>query len=322
LIDVDRLASWLDGTDLPGKGAPLDQRFVSGGTQNEIYDIRRDGLHCAMRIPPARAPLARDSGIRREWRILKALRGSDVPHPQALVACDDPSVLGRAFYLTEFVDGWSPMESMSWPSPFDVDSQARSGLAYQLVEGAALVSLVDWKQKGLADLGRPEGFHERQVDRWTSVFREVKAREVPGFDEAADWLRSNRPLDFQPGRMHGDYQFGNVMFSHGTPARLRAVIDWEMSTIGDPKLDLAWMLNVWPEDTRETVRPFPSYVDLTGLPARSALLEHYAVLTGRQVDDIDYYTVLATWKLAVVLEQGLPAGRRQLEAASLRPSGA
>ena len=138
-----------------------------------------------------------------------------------------------------FVDGWSPMSTRRlWPAPFDTDLEARRGLAFQLVEGIALLGNVDWQAKGLADLGRPEGFHERQVDRWTAFLERIKGRELPGFDEAAAWLRAHRPIDYIPGLMHGDYQFANVMFEHGAPARLAAIVDWEMGTVGDPKLDL------------------------------------------------------------------------------------
>jgi aminoglycoside phosphotransferase (APT) family kinase protein len=205
-----------------------------------------------------------------------------------------------------FVDGWSPMErpGHGWPAPFDTDLAARAGLAYQLAEGIALLSKVDWRAKGLHDLGRPDGFHERQVDRWTAFLQRIKGRDLPGFDVAAAWLRSHRPLDFVPGLMHGDYQFANVMYRHGAPARLAAIVDWEMGTVGDPKLDLAWMVQSWPEDTSSPDAATSGYVDMTGMPSRDQVVGHWADVSGRQVDDIDYYVVLARWKLAVVLEQG------------------
>jgi aminoglycoside phosphotransferase (APT) family kinase protein len=121
---------------------------------------------------------------------------------------------------------------------------------------------------------------------------------------AAAWLRDRRPRDYIPGLMHGDYQIANVMFRYGTPARLAAIVDWEMGTVGDPKLDLAWMLQSWPDDGGTAPMIFFSHVDLSGLPSRSELLAHYAAVSGRQVDDIDYYLVLARWKFAIVLEQG------------------
>jgi len=303
VIDADRLASWMDGAGL-AKGEPVELRFISGGTQNEIYEIRRGDLHCAMRIPPPEAPAPRDEGIVREWRIIEALGGTDVPHTEAIAVCTDQEVLGRTFYLMGYVDGWSPMNTDGWPAPFDTDVTARQGLAYELVEGIARLSQVDWRAKGLDDLGRPDGFHERQVERWTRFLERIKGRDLPGFDVAAAWLREHEPIDYVPGIMHGDYQFANVMFRHGGPARLAAIVDWEMGTVGDPKLDLAWVVQGWPEDTEAPADAFASYVDMTGMPARDAVLDRYAEVSGRQVDDIDYYVVLARWKLAVVLEQG------------------
>ena len=303
---IDGLVAWMDATGLPGAGTPLEHRFLSGGSQNEIYELRRGDLHCVMRIPPATAPVDRDKGIVREWCIIEALDGTDVPCTKAVALCDDQSVLGRTFYLMGFVDGWSPMDLKGgpWPAPFDADREARQGLAYELVDAIARLSRVDWRAKGLADLGRPDGFHERQVDRWTAFLERIKGRELPGFDEAAAWLRAHQPLDFIPGLMHGDYQFANVMYHHGGPARLAAVVDWEMGTVGDPKLDLAWVVSSWPAETVPEDGEVGGYVDMRGMPSRSRMLERYAEVSGRQVDDIDYYVVLAKWKLAVVLEQG------------------
>jgi aminoglycoside phosphotransferase (APT) family kinase protein len=319
VIDVERLARWMDEAGLPGKGEPVEHRFVSGGTQNEIYELRRGDLHCAMRIPPPSAPAGRDEGIRREWRIIEALTGTGVPCPEAVAMGGDASVLGRPFYLMGFVDGWSPMDQRGWPAPFDADPAARQGLAYQLTEGIALLSRVDWQAEGLHDLGRPDGFHERQVGRWTAFLDRIKGRELPGFGEAAAWLRDRRPRDYIPGLMHGDYQFANVMFRHGAPARLAAIVDWEMGTVGDPKLDLGWMLQSWPDEGVAAGSVFSSYADLSGLPSRSALLAHYAQVSGRQVDDIDYYLVLAKWKLAIVLEQGFQRAGDDVKLQSFGP---
>jgi aminoglycoside phosphotransferase (APT) family kinase protein len=304
VIDVDRLATWMDDVGLAGKGGPIEASYVSGGSQNEIYEIRRGELHGAVRIPPPTAPANRDEGILREWRIIEALDGTDVPCTPALGMCADTSVLGRPFYMMGFVDGWSPMNSKGWPAPFDTDLEARQGLAYQLVEGIALLGNVDWKDRGLHDLGRPDGFHERQVDRWTAFLERIKGRALPGFDVAAAWLRAHRPIDYIPGLMHGDYQFANVMFEHGAPARLAAIVDWEMGTVGDPKLDLGWVLQGWPDDTKAPEVSGQGYADLYGMPSRDEIAKHYAEASDRQVDDLDYYLILARWKLGVVLEQG------------------
>ena len=306
MIDVERLDGWLGEAGLAEAGAATEVDFVTGGSQNEIYEVRKGDLHAALRIPPPTAPASRDDGILREWRIIEALTGTEVPHTPAVAVCTDAGVLGRTFYLMGFVDGWSPMglEDRRWPAPFDTDLDARAGLAFQLVEGIALLSKVDWRARGLEDLGRPDGFHERQVDRWTGFLERIKGRDLPGFDEAASWLRAHRPIDYVPGLMHGDYQFANVMYEHGAPARLAALVDWEMGTVGDPKLDLGWTVQGWPEDPSDPAVSAGGYVDMYGMPTRDQVVAHWAAVSGRQIDDLDYYLVLARWKLAVVLEQG------------------
>src|SRR3546814_15597823 len=132
----------MDSVGLAGAGAPLTSRYLSGGTQNEIYELTRGDLRCVMRIPPTTAPADRDKGIVREYRIIDALAGTDVPHSDALALREDTSLLGRTFSLTGFVDGWSPMDFQGgpWPTPFDTDHAARQGLAYELVLGRARVS--------------------------------------------------------------------------------------------------------------------------------------------------------------------------------------
>src|SRR5438309_5341727 len=175
LINADRLGQWMDSQGLPGTGAPVEYSFISGGSQNEIFEIRRGDFRAALRRPPRNPPPGRNEGIVREWRIIEALNGSDVPHTEAIALCTDPEVLSCTFYLMGFVEGWSPMGmGTEWPPPFDTDLHARKGLAYQLVDGIARLSRVDWRAKGLEDLGRPEGFHERQVERWTRFLERVQ----------------------------------------------------------------------------------------------------------------------------------------------------
>ncbi len=326
LVDPERLGVWMDGQGLPGEGEPIACRFVSGGASNEIFEVSRGGHRWALRRPPRRVPPGRNETMMREYRILAALDGTDVPHARAAGACDDPEVLGAAFYLMDFVDGWSPISELEWPEPFYSDLDARAGLAYELVEAIARLSRVDWRAGGLEGLGRPDGFHERQVDRWYAHLEKFKFRDIPGLDLAGDWLRGRKPRSYEPGIMHGDYQFANVMFHHGAPARMAAIVDWEMGTVGDPLLDLAWVVMGWPDDTggpdgeaagdddaaddgkaadeQPAGRRVSGYVDYAGMPGRDDLLERYASVSGRDVDEIDYYVILARFKMAIVLEGG------------------
>ena len=304
-IDPGRLGHWMDDRGMDGAGLPIDVRFITGGASNDLFEVSRGHQRCALRRPPDPVPPGRNETMVRESRLLAALGDTDVPHARLLAGCDDPEVLGGCFYLMEFVDGWSPIqEGTVWPEPFGSDLEARRGLAFQLVDGIARLSRVNWRARGLEGFGRPDGFHERQVDRWLRHLEAVQFRPLPGIDEAAEWLRSHKPRTYQPGIMHGDYQFANVMYRHGGPARLAAIVDWEMATVGDPLLDLGWVINGWPEDTSASGEGTVSYVDYTGMPSRIELLDYYQEASGRPVDEIDYYVILARFKLAIVLEAG------------------
>jgi len=305
LVKPEALARWMDARHLPGTGEPLEARFISGGASNEIFEIKRGNVRMALRRPPRQVPKGRNETMLREYRVLAALNDTDVPHPRAVAACDDPSVLGACFYLMGHVDGWSCMNldaPTGWPAPFDTDLEGRKGLAYELVDAIAKLGQVDWRARGLEGFGKPEGFHERQVDRWLAHLAAFKFRDIPGLDVAAEWLRGYRPRSYKPGIIHGDYQFANVMFHHGAPARMAAIVDWEMATIGDPLLDLAWVVMTWPNPDED--RTSSGYVDYTGMPSREELIQRYARVSGLPVDEIDYYVILARFKMAVVLEGG------------------
>lgn len=305
-LDAGLLGRWLDANAAPGAGEqPLLQQ-LKGGSQNTLFLIERGGERMVLRMPGPRADAERIDGLLREIRLVRALSGTDVPHAALIAADDSGTVLGKPFYVMQAIEGWSPMDG-GWQAPFDTDLQARRGLAFELVAGAAQLGRVDWRAQGLEGFGRPEGFHERQVDRWLSFLNAYKVRDLPGLDEAADWLRRNRPAHYTAGIMHGDYQFANVMFAHGAPARLAAIVDWEMTTVGDPLLDLAWCLLGY---DGEEPRADGFYLDMSGMPRRSELLEHYETVSGLSTDNIDYYLVLANWKLGIVLEKTYAAGVR------------
>lgn len=297
--DADVLGRWLDAKGAPGSGEKPVLERLSGGSQNTLYLIARGGERMVLRMPGPRADAARIDGLLREIRLVRALSGTDVPHAELIAADDAGDQLGMPFYVMRAIDGWSPMDG-GWPAPFDTDLSARRGLALELVDGAAKLGRVDWRAQGLEGFGRPDGFHERQVDRWLAFLAAYRVRDLPGLHEAADWLRRHRPAQYTPGIMHGDYQFANVMFAHGTPARLAAIVDWEMTTVGDPLLDLAWCLLGY---DGEHPRTDGFYLDMAGMPTRSELLEHYENVSGLSTQNIDYYLVLANWKLGIVLEK-------------------
>ena len=300
-VNPERLGRWMDSQALPGRGEPVTASFISGGASNVIYRIQRGDFVSVLRRPPVKVPPGRNKTMLREYRVLNALNGTDVPHPEAYAVCDDTEILGAAFYLMSEIDGWSPMNTDGWPAPFDTDLEARFGLGIQLVDGPARLARVDWRAQGLEGFGKPDNFHDRQVDRWLAHLDAFKFRELPGLDATSDWLRNHKPSHWEPGIIHGDYQFANAMFNHGAPAQLAAMVDWEMSTVGDPLLDLGWVINGWTDPGEDRTK---GYVDQTGLPSRDQILDHYATVSGRSVEEIDYYVILARFKLAIVLEGG------------------
>ena len=298
-IDTDALARWMDAQHLPGSGEPLTARYISGGASNEIFALQRGDIHMALRKPPSKVPKGRNEIMLREYRVLAALNDSDVPHPEGIAVCEDTAVLGACFYIMGHIDGWTPMGDL--PPPFDTDPRLRAAMANELVDAIAKLGQVDWRAAGLGDFGKPQGFLERQVDRWLAHLANIQFRELPGLSEAAQWLRRHTPRSFKPGIIHGDYQFANVMFHHGNEAKLAAIVDWEMATIGDPLLDLAWILMTWPDPDEDRSS---GYVDFTGMPSRAELMQRYAAASGLPIDEMDYYIVLARFKMACVLEAG------------------
>ena len=308
--DRRRPARGLDGRRRasPGKGEPLEHRVRlrrHPRTRSTRSAAATSTARCASRRPTA--PADRDDGHRpRVAHHRGARRHRRAAHRRPSPSCADPSVLGRTFYLMGFVDGWSPMNADGWPAPFDTDLEARAGPRLPAGRGhRPAVARSTGRPRASQDLGRPDGFHERQVDRWTAFLERIKGRELPGFDEASAWLRAHRPIDYVPGLMHGDYQFANVMYRArraGPAGRDRRLGDGHgRRPEARPRLggaELARGHRRRPSGDRR------GYVDMTGMPSRDEVLAHYAEVSGRQVDDIDYYVVLAKWKLAVVLEQG------------------
>ena len=299
LLDVERLEAWIDDR-LGGAGERFDVRRISTGASNEIFELRRAGHRWVLRrpAPSSRAP----ENLMREVRLLTALDVTDVPHPQVVVACDDVGVVGAPFYVMEFVDGFTPTRDL--PAPYDVDDAARRRLGLELIDALASLGAVDWNAVGLDGFGRPDGFLERQVARWLGFDASSRTRTLDDLDVVAAWLEEHRPAPKTAAIMHGDYQFANVMFRHGTPARLAAIIDWEQSTIGDPLVDLGWLLVLWDEPGEMPIRGTGEerVSALPGFPTRAELAERYAQRSERDLGDLGWYEVFALFKLALVLE--------------------
>lgn len=252
-----------------------------------MYVVDRGANRWVLRRPKAVAHERADLGLVREFRVLSALEGTSVPHPAPVAVCEDSGVLGRPFYLMDRVEG---VNAIPAPSPLDTD-EGRASITVALVEALAALHEVDWRAGGLADLGRPEGFHERQVDRWNRQLTSYQGRELPGIDRVTRWLQRQLPTSFSPTLMHGDYHMLNVLIAPDAPARVVAVLDWETTTIGDPLLDLVGFCEIW--------ESFGG----ADWPDRRAILERYAETRQLELpDDLTYYGALYNFRMAVLLE--------------------
>jgi aminoglycoside phosphotransferase (APT) family kinase protein len=304
LFDESALCGWLDRI-VPELGSgSLAVTRLAGGSSSTVLKVTRGGRDAVLRLP-ARPPRA-DSlkAMEREARILKSLGGTTVPHPRLIAYCPTDVEIGVPCLLMAFVDGW--LGANAPPTPYDTDGCARRQLAYAMVDAVSSLSAVDFRAIGLTGLGKPEGFLGRQVDRWLGQIESYKVteghpgREIPGMDYVAEWLRRNTPPASGAGLIHGDISFANILFCHGSPARVAAIIDWEIATLGDPLLDLGRAL--FPMPGRHLGTGKNRMADYSGYPTREELAAYYTESTGRPTDNIDYYIVLAMFKLACIVE--------------------
>ncbi len=302
-VDLGALTAWMDGEGL-GSGPLQDVEQLAGGTQNVLVRFSRSGRTYVLRRPPLHKRANSDETMRREARVLAALAGSAVPHPGLIAACPDVDVLGAAFYLMEPIDGFNPASGL--PEPHRSDPAMRRAMGFSMVDAIAALALVDHEAVGLADFGKPEGWLERQVGRWQGQldsYAELDGYpgpDIPGVEEVSAWLDANRPSGWQPGIIHGDFHFANVLVRHDAPD-LAAIVDWELCTIGDPLLDLGHLLSTWPPGDEEAgAGAVGGGID--GLPTKAELVDRYAERTGRPVDDVDWFHVLAAYRLGIILE--------------------
>lgn len=299
-VDVGRLDEWI-GNQLPGTGLPLTAQRLGAttGIANALFLLSRGEHRWVLRRPPTIKNDPSASNTVREWRILKALENSSVPHPTPLLLCENLDVLGAPFLIMGEVDGFTP--GFELPTPFLDDFALRRDLAMAYVDGCADLSLVDWVQAGLEGLGKPEGFLERQVPRWMSQLERYRTRDLTELDFLTGWLESNRPSMSPAGIIHGDYSPFNVMIAKQPPVRLAAIIDWDTGTIGDPLLDIGHLLARWTEPGEvPAIDQQAGGVD--GYPTRAEMAARYRDRTGRDLSALPYYEALALFKLAVILE--------------------
>lgn len=300
LLDVEALTSWLNER-LPDGAGPLTAERIGtdSGVANALFLVSRGNDRWVLRRPPAVKNDPSASDTLREWRILRALEGTPVPHPTPVALCEDVDVIGAPFMVMELIDGFTP--GFALPEPFASSDDLRFDLAMAYVDGCAELSKVDWQARGLEGLGKPEGFLERQVSRWLAQLDRYRTRELPEIDFLCPWLEANRPTMSPAGIIHGDYSPFNVMVAPQPPARLAAIVDWDTGTIGDPLLDIGHLLARWTERGEEPILQPPAG-GVEGYPTRAEMAKRYAERTGRDISALVYYETLALFKLAVILE--------------------
>jgi aminoglycoside phosphotransferase (APT) family kinase protein len=300
--DVVALRKWVRkqgiGSELTGV-EPL-----GGGTQNIVVRLLIDGRGVVLRRPPAHPRPTSDKTMLREIAVLRTLAGTTVPHPEFIAGCPDLGVLGVVFYLMAEVDGFNPGNEVSEAYVRDASMRHRAGLDF--AECLARLGQARWEGSELAAIKRPGSFLGRQVPQWRAVLDAYRKQHnyphdsLASADKLADWLQANRPPDGVPGIMHGDVHLNNVLLCWDRP-QVAAFVDWEMCTIGDPLLDLGWLLVCWPAepDPLGVGEPLAS---LGGLASRHELLDAYLGAGGRATTQLNWFEALACFKLGVVLE--------------------
>ena len=281
------LVAWLERAGVIA-GPAIEVSAIATGRSNITYLVGNECHRIVVRRPATVALDRADEGMRREFRLLSALEGTPVPHPSPIALCDDRDVLGCVFYAMSYVDGFLPTEPL--PSEW-ATAESRRAMSFSAVDAMAALHAVDWRQRGLEDLGRIEGFHKRQRTRWLTQYYAYPSQLLPGIDDVGSWLESNPPAEWTAAIMHGDVNGNNMLIAREHPPVVAALLDWETATIGDPLLDLAGFKRTWTE--RRTG---------DGWPSVDELLEHYAKRSGRTLVDLTYYDVLYRFKFAVLTE--------------------
>jgi len=300
LVDLAALERFVN-EHVPGEPGPITVEKHVAGFSNETFYVTRGEQRGVMRRPPRGSLLPTAHDVIREYRYIAALYGrARVPRPVAV--CEDPSVIGAPFYLMERLDGVVIRSEV--PAAYDTP-EGRRKVAEELVDALVELHAVDWQAAGLT--GKGETYLPRQVERWAKQWEltRPRTRELPGLDEATAWLRARIPAEADVSVVHGDYKLDNVIFAADEP-RLLGILDWEMATIGDPLADLGWLLSTWgdqgdPPGTRQ-LNNRSTLTELEGFPGREEMAARYEAKSGRSMKHFGFYSVLAVYKMAIILE--------------------
>jgi len=300
LLVLDPLEAFFDQHGL-GSGE-IRASPIGEGHSNVTYLIERGDAKVVLRRPP-RPPLPPSAhDVLREARLLQALAPTPARVPQVLAVGSEEEIIGSPFYVMELVEGEVIVASM--PDFLDQPAERRR-TAEELIDALVEIHSVDWQAAGLEDFGKPTGYLERQLRRFNGLWELNKTREIPAVESVSEWLAANLPGSGKATIVHGDFRLGNTLYADSAPAKLAAVLDWEMATIGDPLADLGYLCMMWTEagdDASGLREHLGSVTRGEGFPTRAELIARYEELSGRSMSNIRWYTTLALWKSIVFME--------------------
>lgn len=291
-IDVEGVTEWMSAR-IPSLKPPLAFSQLAGGNSNLTYRcVDQSGCRYVLRRPPAGHFSATAHDMAREYRILFALQGSNVPVPKVLGLCEDLDVTGAPFYVMHFVEGkvlHGPLDSQT------LTGDDRVSISEHVAEVLADLHQTDFEAIGLGELARKGGYVERQLKRWRGQWESNKTHDVPEMEEAGRLLQDNLPVQKGAAIVHGDYRLGNMLVNGG---RIKALVDWELCTLGDPLADLGYLLNSWAEPGESSAKE--RVTGIGGFLPRSVLCERYSAATGQDLEKIDYYRAFSHWRMAAI----------------------
>jgi aminoglycoside phosphotransferase (APT) family kinase protein len=301
-IDLERLSTYL-GEQLGKPGVPVSVEQFPQGFSNLTYLVRHGEDEYVLRRPPFGNQVKSAHDMGREFNVLSKLSRVYELAPKPVLSCTDESILGAPFYLMERRRGVILRRRL--PDSFRPDPETFRRLGLAFIDNLARLHAIDYQSAGLGDLGKPQGYVERQVDGWIGRYQKAQTDPVSAMDEVARWLNENRPADSGAALIHNDYKFDNIVLDPNDLTRILAVLDWEMSTLGDPLMDLGSTLAYWVQaDDDEMLQQFvpgPTYV--AGNLTRKELIDRYALTSGRNSDRMLFYYCYGLYKLAVIIQQ-------------------
>ncbi|HTW57699.1 MAG TPA: phosphotransferase family protein [Terriglobales bacterium] len=304
-LDLARLRPFLQ--ERFGQGEPVSVEQFPGGHSNLTYLVRIGSREVVLRRPPFGSKVRSAHDMAREFRVLSKLHAAYPPAPKALLYCDDLEILRAPFYIMEPIRG--TILRRDPPPGVSFSPEAARRLSEAFVDNLARLHRLDYAAIGLADLGKPQGYLERQVRGWIERYHNSKTHDLPEVERISAWLTERMPASHETALIHNDYKYDNVVLDPGNATNdltsIVGVLDWEMSTVGDPLTDLGTALAYWtdphdPEDWQE-IRSAPT--TLPGTLTRPQLVERYAVATGRDPGDMIFYLTFARFKVAVIIQQ-------------------